>query len=411
MEGIAREFLKAHKKVRRGKKRLSDKEFLKFRKKKPDDLNSLGKFFYDRENSLEELKKISENFRNKSYTLDKYICVILPKGKVDYRPILVPSPKDRIMFSYILERIKDPILKEINKYHVFGSGKRTDFPNITKILEAVYKEARKHKFILKIDISKFFPSINKENLLEGIKIHVEDKYVIDLISRSFNNEFEIKYTKDFSLEKKKEIEEFVRKGIPQGCAYSPLLANFYGLPLDEFVKDKGYSSFRYLDDMIIFTESESEAKTLFSELKKVGESLGLKIHDIDSKNKNKTYIQKSDHSFEYLGMEIKSNGEYEIPVYKIKKEIDLIKNGIFNKRTIIKFSADKVIRVLTLQLKGWRDFYKENFTSAYKSLKTKSVYNEQLKKYYEKIFYSNQKIKKSLKASDFSVMDSKFYLF
>ena len=107
----------------------------------------------------------------------------------------------------------------------------------------------------------------------------------------------------------------------------------------------------------------------------------------------------------------KSNGEYEIPVYKIKKEIDLIKNGIFNKRTIIKFSADKVIRVLTLQLKGWRDFYKENFTSAYKSLKTKSVYNEQLKKYYEKIFYSNQKIKKSLKASDFSVMDSKFYLF
>ncbi len=411
MEATTREFLKAHRKVRKGKKRLSDKEFIKFKKKKPYDLNSLGKFYFDKESSLTELRRISEDFNNQSYKLDSYICVILPKGKDDYRPILVPSPKDRILFSFILERIKGPILSEINKFNVFGSGNRTDFPTTKKILDSVYTEAKKHKFILKIDISKFFPSINKDNLLEGLRGYIKDEYLLRLIDNSFRNSFEIKYTKNFSPEKKKEIEEFVKKGIPQGCAYSPLMANFYGLPMDKFVMEQEYKSFRYLDDMIIFTESESDARKLFEDLKAIGQSLNLKIHDIELKKKNKTYIQRSDHSFEYLGMEVKSDGTYEIPIYKIKKEIDLIKNGIFNQKTINRFSAEKVIEVLTLQLKGWKDFYLNNFPSAYESLKTKTAYNQQLKKYYENVFYSNQKIKKALKANGFNVIDKKFFLF
>ena len=405
------EFLKAHKKVRKGKKKLSDKEFIKFRKKKPNDLNSLGKFFYEKENSLAELKKISEDYSAQTYVLDKYICVILPKGSDSYRPILVPSPRDRILFSFILEKIKDPILTEINKFNIFGSGKRADFPNIKKILSSVYLESQKHKFILKIDISKFFSSIKKEDLLKTLENYIVDKYLISLIEKSFNNEFDIKYTKNFSIEKKTEIEDALKKGVPQGCAYSPLLANFYGLPLDKFVSEQGYKSFRYLDDMIIFTESKESAEKIFQGLKEVGEKLNLKIHNIDSKKKNKSYIQPANHTFEYLGMEIKSDGTYEIPVYKIKKEIDLIKNGIFNKKTINRFSAEKVIEVLTLQLNGWRSFYSKNFPSAYESLSNKNFYNEQLRKYYSGIIYTNQKIKKKLKEAGFNLEDKRFYLF
>lgn len=411
MEGIAREFFRAHKKVKKGKKKLSDREFIKFKKRKPNDLNSLGKFFYDKESSIAELRKISQDYNNQEYVLDNYICVILPKGKDDYRPILVPSPKDRILFSFILEKIKEPILNEINKFNVFGSGKRDDFPNPKKILLSVYTEAKKHKYILKLDISKFFPSIDKEILLRDLKNFVKDDYLTSLIIASFNNNFDIKYTKNFSNEKKKEIQEFVKKGIPQGCAYSPLLANFYGLAMDKFVTEQGYTSFRYLDDMIIFTESEDASKKLFEGLKEIGGLLNLKIHDIDSKKKNKTYIQKADHPFEYLGMEIKSDGTYEIPLYKIKKEMDLIKNGIFNKKTINRFSAEKVIEVLSLQLKGWRSFYRKNFPSAYKSLSTKDIYNQQLKKYYSAIFYNNQKTKKALKTAGFDIDDNRFYLF
>ncbi|HMP67243.1 MAG TPA: reverse transcriptase/maturase family protein [Candidatus Paceibacterota bacterium] len=405
------EFLKAHKKVLSGKKKLSDKEFIKFKKKKPNDLNSLGKFFYNKESSLAELKKISEDYNNKCYLIDKYICVILPKGSDDYRPILVPSPRDRILFSFILEKIKEPIFTEINNFNVFGSGKRLDYPNMKKILSSVYLEAKKHKYILKIDISKFFPSIDKESLFKELKKYIKDDYLLKLIDNSFNNTFEIKYTKNFSDEKKKEIEAFVKKGVPQGCAYSPLLANFYGLDMDKFVSSEGYTSFRYLDDMIIFTESEDKAKKIFERLKKTAEKINLKIHDIDSEKKNKIYIQKADHSFEYLGMEIKSDGSYEIPIYKIKKEINLIKNGIFNKKTINRFTAKKVVEVLTLQLNGWRSFYAKNFPSAYKSLQSKTFYNEQLKKYYSGIMFSNQSIKKDLKSAGFKIEDKKFYLF
>ena len=139
-----------------------------------------------------------------------------------------------------------------------------------------------------------------------------------------------------------EVPSAIRKGIPQGCAYSPLLANFYALELDEYVSKKNLVSFRYLDDMMIFLESEEETKSVFEGLKLVAKNLNLKIHEIDKKTKNKTYIQQSNHTFEYLGIEIMSDGSFKIPLAKIKKEVTLIKTGIFNRVTIKKFGAEKV---------------------------------------------------------------------
>lgn len=404
------DFIKAHKKVKLGKKKLSDREFLKFRSQKNDNLNSLGKFFYDKQVSLSELGIMAEEFNRKNYKLTKYICVVLPKGPDDYRPILVPAPRDRILFSFILDNIENNFLKEIGKFRVFGSGKREDYPNIKRILSEVYKESKKHNFILKIDISKFFPSIDQGILFKKMEGHITDPYILKIIKDSFNNEIEIKFTKQFSADKKLEIQELIKKGIPQGCAYSPLLANFYGLDLDTFAKNEGKISFRYLDDMIIFVESETEANKIFKKLKTIANGLNLRVHDIDNKNKNKTYIQKANHTFEYLGMEIKSDGTYEIPLSKIRKQISLIKTGIFNKRTIKKFNAEKVLEVLTLQLKGWRTFYKGNFPSAYESLKAKTSYNSKLEKYYKTILYSSRVIKKDLKNAGFDIKDPRFYL-
>lgn len=405
------EFLKNYQKVKSGKKNLSDTNFKKFKSTKSDNLNSLGKFFADKKLSLQELDKIAREYDSKEYIFNKYICVVIPKGVDGYRPILVPHPRDRILFSFILELIKPVFLQEINKYMVFGSGKRTDFPNVKRIIEEIQKESKKHKYILKLDICKFFPSINKDILFEKMKGGIKDDYIFDLIKKSFNNDIEIKYTKNFSKEKKEEIKKVVRDGIPQGCAYSPLLANFYALEMDEYAKEAKLPSFRYLDDMIVFLESREQANKVFSDLKSIGERLNLKIHEISEKSKNKTYVQQSNQTFEYLGIEIKSDGTFKIPLNKIKSEIYLIKNGIFNKVTIKRFGSEKTVEVLLSQLSGWKRYYEKNFPSAYSSMMNRDIYNKDLKKYYGAIIYNKgDSLEAELSLCGFNINDPKFYL-
>lgn len=403
-------FVKAYKKVKKGKKKLSDKDFIKYKSTKDNNLNSLGKFFLNENVSKSELGKIAYDYNNKKYKLTPYTCVVLPKSGGGFRSILVPAPRDRILFSFLLAKIKTRFLKDINFYNVFGSGERSDFPNLRKIIEQIRDVSKESKFILKIDICKYFPSIDQKQLALKMQGYIEDEYIFNLIFQSFNNKIKFKFEKNFSLGKKIEVEDSVKKGIPQGCAYSPLLANFYALDMDACVKNEGYASFRYLDDMIIFTQTQEEAERIFSKIKLVATDLKLKIHDITEKKNNKTYIQPANHTFEYLGIEVKSNGDFEIPLSKIKKEVDLIKKEIFNLHTIKKFGADKVLGVLTAQLKGWRNYYRINFPSAYNSLIKNEYYNNNLKNYYKKQLYSNRFIKNKLKKANFDIDDKKYYL-
>lgn len=401
-------FLKAYRRVKTGKKILSDKKFIKYKSNKTDNLNSLGNFFSDEKISFQKLQQIEDQFKEKKYKLTKYICVILPKGIDSYRPILIPAPRDRILFSYILDVIKKNLLNEINQYNIFGSGERIDLPNIKKIIEEIQKQSKKHKYILKLDICKFFPSINQKILFSRIKKHIKNDYVLEIIKKSFNNKIEPKFTNNFSIENKRKIISSLDKGIPQGCAYSPLLANFYALPLDKIVKKLGNTSFRYLDDMIIFTESKKEAQKIFKKLKTVAKPLKLKIYDIN-KSGNKTYIKQANHTFEYLGIEIKSNGTFSIPLKKIKKEISLIKIGIFNKTTIERFGSKRVLNVLNSQFSGWKRYYQTNFPSAYLSIENRDSYNKKLKEYYKSILYCKRSIKKELLSAGFEIDNSKFY--
>lgn len=400
-------FLKAYKKVKSGKKFLSDKNFIKYKLDEADNFNSLGNFFSDEKFSFQKLHQIENQFYKKIYKLNNYVCVVIPKKDDDYRLILVPAPSDRILFSYILEVIKPNFLNEINKYNVFGSGKRTDFPNIKKIIEEIQKESKKHRYILKIDIRKFFPSINKNILFNEIEKYIDNDYIFKIIKKSFKNKINPIFTKKDSEQRKKEIRSSFNKGIPQGCAYSPLLANFYALPIDKIVNGLGCISFRYLDDMIIFTESEKEAKEIFKKIKSTAKSLKLRIHPL-KKNSNKTFITKTNFTFDYLGIEIKSNGTLMIPLGKIQKEISLIKAEIFNQTTLRKFGAKKVVKILDYQFNGWKRYYQKNFPAAYLSMRNINEYNKQLEKYYA-FFYYKKQFKEELLSSGFNIKNNKFY--
>lgn len=378
-EFTSSEFIKSFNKVKKGKKKLSNRKFLRFQSK---DLNSLGKFC-DKQFSEDNLKELISDYKSGKYKIRNYTCVVLPKSNGGFRTILVPNPRDRIIFSIILERLKKVIIPKINNFNVFGSGERKDFKNIKTISEEVYKTSRNYKYILKIDIKAFFPTIDREILLKKLGADISNIEILKILNDSFDNH--IRYTfVGVDVSKMDEIKELTSGGIPQGCAYSPLLANYYALDLDQIAKDEACPSFRYLDDMILFCNSEQQAKDILKKLQDKAQELGLKIHGLSDRKNNKTYIQKPSQPFEYLGIETLPNGDFQIPISKIKKEVKLIRSAIVNQETMKRFSTSVVADVLLSHLKGWRDYYQNNFPTAYQNFKNNNpTYNLELKKHYE----------------------------
>ena len=397
------EFERAYNKVKKGKKVLSDRQFTRFKTK---DLNGLGIFFKEGIGP-KNLEVLISDFSSGLYKIKKYTCVVLPKSSGGYRTIFVPSARDRIVFSILLEKLKKIFLEEINSYNVFGSGKRKDFKNIKEILHQVHESSSKHEYVLKIDIKSFFPSIDKELILEILKVRLCNEQIYKIVESSMSNgvNFNFKSSLGIAKDDRLKIEKSAGKGLPQGCAYSPLLANYYALPLDRSIKSLNLESFRYLDDMVVFANSEAEAKKALDALQAVAKDLSIVIHDI-SVGGHKTYIRKTSEPFEYLGLEVRRDGKFLIPISKIKEEIKMIKSMIVNQGTINKFTVSEVYGVLTEHIKGWKSYYKNNFPGAYQIFKNGHDYNSQLKKHYN----NHPSFLRLLKKRKIDLSDESLYL-
>ena len=81
----------------------------------------------------------------------------------------------------------------------------------------------------------------------------------------------------------------IRKGVCQGCIFSPCLLNFYAeyimrnTRLDEAqagikIAGKNINNLRYADDTPILAESEGELKSLLKKVKEENEKAGLKLN-------------------------------------------------------------------------------------------------------------------------------------
>jgi retron-type reverse transcriptase len=98
-------------------------------------------------------------------------------------------------------------------------------------------------YILKMDVSKYFDSIDKEILLKILNRTIKDKKLMWLIKK-------ILYAQDRS------------KGLEIGNYTSQMFANIYLNEVDQFVKNELHQEyyFRYMDDSIIMVKTKKEAQ-------------------------------------------------------------------------------------------------------------------------------------------------------
>jgi retron-type reverse transcriptase len=339
--------------------------------------NSLGKFF-DKE--FVNVSILIKSLNDDKYKITPYQAIIIPRKGKKPRPILVPAPKDRIVFTAILRRIRTPLNFLQNEYNIFGSAKHNELPRIKDIIYKINKHREEYRYILKVDIIDFFPSILKEELLLDLSKYI-DKYCLNIIRESLYNK--LHYVNDAQKYKDRFVKPETNIGIPQGCAYSPLLANFYAREIDDYLKSQNLISFRYLDDLLIFTNDAKHAERIFRNIQRIGKKLNLNYHELN-KDKNKSYSAPTSQPFEYLGITITKNGLL-IPPEKIEAFITTFKNNFFNLGTIRRLGILKVFNETEPFVKGWANYYSTICPEYFKIVK-KEI-NEKLNIYINKKEY------------------------
>jgi group II intron reverse transcriptase/maturase len=144
-------------------------------------------------------------------------------------------------------------------------------------MEAVRTAAMQYKTgtVVEMDISKFFDTINRAQLMEFLRLRIRDGVLLRLIGKWLN----AGVMEDGAV-------TFPDAGTPQGGVISPILANVYlhyvlDLWFEHEVKPclRGRATLvRYADDAVIVCELAYDAQRLMAVLPKRFERYGLKLH-------------------------------------------------------------------------------------------------------------------------------------
>lgn len=187
----------------------------------------------------------------------------------------------------------------------------------SRFIDAEIKSASnsRNKYVIQTDIKNFYPSINKEILFKQIMKYID----VDLPK---DKKFLEKWVWEILCIREcfpDGSENIVDKGLPQGPLYSPFLALFYIKDILKSIRNRyKVTSFSYVDDIRIYTESihstDQIKRELEEELNKIGLSLSKEKTDIFEVSKVKEN-------------EVKLMGKASNLNRAIKDEVILTENG------------------------------------------------------------------------------------
>lgn len=208
-------------------------------------LRSFGLMLHDqrREANILALQKmlIDKTYRTSTYQIFK---IYEPKEREIYR---LPYFPDRIMHHAVLnvlEKIWVSIFTNDTYSCIKGKGIHAAVTNLKRTLRENPTET---VYCLKIDVRKFYPSVDHDILKALLRRKLKDEKLLKLLDEVIDSAV----------------------GIPIGNYLSQFFANLYLAYFDHWVKEKLKVKFyyRYADDMVFFNGSKQELHDILSEIK------------------------------------------------------------------------------------------------------------------------------------------------
>lgn len=169
----------------------------------------------------------------------------------NYRYFKVYEPKERQICAsafceqvlhHALMNICHPYFESYQVYESYGSRKNK---GVYAALEQAKNFTKKHTFFLKLDVKKFFDNIHHSVLKNQLAKQFKDEGLLQIFYQIIDS-----------------YEASPDRGVPIGNLTSQYFANHYLAPLDHFIKEnlQCKSYVRYMDDMVLWSNSKEELK-------------------------------------------------------------------------------------------------------------------------------------------------------
>ena len=223
------------------------------------------------------ISRLIADVENERLDVGSYDCFVVydPKRRV----IHAPSFRDRVLHHAILN-FCEPAFEKRMIFHSYacrqGKGQHAAVAQAVKL-------ASQYPYFLKMDIRRFFDSIDHKIVKEQIRRQFREPKLRQL----FDGIVDSYQTK-------------AGKGLPIGALTSQFLANSYLNPLDRFIKERmrqrGYV--RYMDDFVVWDHSTKRLKLLLNETQDfLCNRLGLEFTP-------QPYIQHTKVGMDFLGFRV-----------------------------------------------------------------------------------------------------------
>jgi len=227
------------------------------------------------EDPLRYLVEIRNRLRARTYKFGPYKTFVVKEKK--FRHVVDAPMKDRIV-HWMLYRYLLPIWERRFIHDTFGNLPERGTHAAVKRL-ADFARAQDARYVLQLDISKYFYSVNHELLKQRVLRYVGDHDVRQLLVRlvdSFitDNQFDALFPADSMYRRT------LAKGMPIGNLSSQLFANIYLNEFDHWVKETLRVRYyvRYVDDMVVLADDGAALREIGMRMIERLAADGLTVH-------------------------------------------------------------------------------------------------------------------------------------
>ena len=253
---------------------------------------------------LEYLLDIKRVLENNLYDGGRYNIFLIYKPKL--RVVMSQSIYDKVINHYVSRFILIPKLSKYLNNRNCATRKNMGIDYAIKLFKKDIESFKKYKefYFLKLDISKFFYSIDHNILLNLIKedLTSEEYNLVKVILDSTNKKYINGIIGNFENKLGITLPKYeYNKGLPIGNQSSQFLAIFYLAKLQHFmIHNLHLKIVTYMDDYIIIHQNKEYLKECLDIItNKLYNEYNLLV------NKNKTYISSSRNGISFLGYNFK----------------------------------------------------------------------------------------------------------
>ena len=284
-----------------------------------------------------EWERIKTDLLEDRYKPQPVLEVEIPKPDGGVRKLGIPTAVDRLIgqaIHQVLEPIFDPGFSESS--YGFRKG-RGAHQAVEKSREYV---AEGRRWVVDIDLEKFFDRVNHDILMSRVARKVRDKRLLRLIRRYLKAGIMVD-----------GLETVRTEGTPQGSPLSPLLSNIMLDDLDKELERRGHAFCRYADDCNIYVRSQQAGERVMASITGFLEGkLRLKV------NRKKSAVDRP-WKLKTLGYSMTGESKPRLrvapqTVERLKDKLrELFRRG--RGRNIVKITEE-----LSVILRGWIQYFK-----------------------------------------------------